>query len=283
MTNGNVESSVSNSYDSEFRAIKAEVDALQVYVMAGIKPWYRQVSSLVAVLALTFSFVTTVLSFMRTADQDVRAQQIELRSLVQRLLALPKENIDLLNKYEDQSQEAIYLSIAVNVENQVLLKHAISIVEQIPDLISSVEYYAIAESLWASGNILDAKRYYEKMSRVALDHQTAVGAYRSLGVLAYQAGQFEESKQMIDRALGVYESDRFKHIESPPLVYRNWTHVQTHTLWAQKLVEFGADCQEVRPHIAEARKLMGNMPSNATTHALDNSIENIEALIMNCP
>ena len=282
MTNGNVDSSSSDSYDSDIRAIKAEVDALQVHVMAARRPWYRQVSGLVAVIALIFSLVTTVLSFMRTAEQDVRAQQIEVRSLIQRLMALPKENIDLLTKYEDSPEVSTVLSSSVSIENEVLLQHAVSIVEQIPDLISPVEYFAIAESFFAAGKYFGARRYYEKSLNVAVDREIGVGAYRSLAVLAYQAGEFEEAGRMIDGALGIFESDKFKHIESPPLQYRNWTHFQTRIFWAQKLIQLGANCQEVRRHTAEARKLMVAMPSNPVTQTADDSLTNIEGIIANC-
>lgn len=270
-----------DSRDNEIRTIKAEIDALQVHVMENSKPWHQRVSTVVAVIALSFSLVTTVMSFMRTADQDLRAQQVEVRSLIQRLMALPKENLDLLTRYED-TQQSIMLSSAVNTENQVLLQHAVSIVEQIPDMISAVEYYAIADSLTGAGKIDVATKYYLRALDEALDRETAVAAYRSLAMVAYQAGDFAGSRRMIDHALGIFDSDRFEHIENPPPVYRDWTHLQTHMLWAQKLLEFGADCMEIQPHAAAARELLADMPINKITQTIEQSVVNIELQLSTC-
>ena len=63
--------------------MKREIDALQIAVMSQKKPWYKEIPVIVSVVALLFSFGTTVVSFRRTQVQDVQNMRQELRGLLQ--------------------------------------------------------------------------------------------------------------------------------------------------------------------------------------------------------
>ena len=104
----------------QIRTIKAEVDALQVHVMGFAKPWYKQASTLIAILAVAFSFGTTFVSYYRTAQLDKHAAQVELRSLMQRIVALPRENFEVLQKHKTHPLEANQMAGFINNENLVL-------------------------------------------------------------------------------------------------------------------------------------------------------------------
>lgn len=53
------------SIDVEVQDLKREVDALQIKVLSGTKPWYKKASTLIALFALIFSFGTTIISYQR--------------------------------------------------------------------------------------------------------------------------------------------------------------------------------------------------------------------------
>ncbi len=73
-------------------SIKSEVDALQIAVMKQHAPWYKNIAVIVSIMALLFSFGTTYVSYNRTKTQDIQNSRSELRSLLQRIAVLPKEN-----------------------------------------------------------------------------------------------------------------------------------------------------------------------------------------------
>src|SRR5262249_29566262 len=58
-----------------------------------------EMSTLIALAAFLFSFGTTIVSYRRANRQDVHNLKTELRGLLQRLAALPKENLEVMQKY----------------------------------------------------------------------------------------------------------------------------------------------------------------------------------------
>ena len=79
--------------------MKREIDALQVTVTERSKPWYHNVSVLISIIALLFSFGTTLVSYHRNNIQEIQNARAELRGLLQRMAALPKENVEIGVKY----------------------------------------------------------------------------------------------------------------------------------------------------------------------------------------
>src|SRR3954463_15025024 len=75
-----------SSLERRVDTMKQEIDALQIEVMKGSSPWYRNipvvVSMAVAVLAFVFSLVTTVLSDRRIGQEEKHQTRVELRSLI---------------------------------------------------------------------------------------------------------------------------------------------------------------------------------------------------------
>ena len=91
---------MSEDLEQRVETLRREVDALQLAIIGQSKPWYRDVSTLLSIIALLFSFGTTYVSDRRVAAQDIQSTRQELRGLLQRLAALPKENVDMTKKYQ---------------------------------------------------------------------------------------------------------------------------------------------------------------------------------------
>ena len=83
--------------------MKREIDALQVTVTERSKPWYHNVSVLISIIALLFSFGTTLVSYHRNNIQEIQNARAELRGLLQRMAALPKENVEIGVKIRERS------------------------------------------------------------------------------------------------------------------------------------------------------------------------------------
>ena len=260
----------------QIQTIKAELDALQVHVMGVAKPWYKQASTLIAILALAFSFGTTFVSYYRTAQLDKHAAQVELRSLMQRIVALPRENFEVFQKYKTHPLEANQMAGFINNENLVLTQQAATILDKIPDLVSGAEYYAIGQGLISSGIVERGIELFEKAALRATTAATAVAAYRSLGAAAYNSGQFETGQRAWRAALGIFKT-RFPNA---PQVFQNFTHAQTMTRWAQVESAVG-ECEAANGHLRDARQYLRALPK-AGSEPILREIQQTEVFVSNC-
>ncbi|MGC2545003.1 MAG: hypothetical protein WA426_04105, partial [Silvibacterium sp.] len=56
-------------------------------------------ATIISVIALVFSFGTTFVSYRRTRAQDIQSLRQELRGILQRLTAIPREVLDANKRY----------------------------------------------------------------------------------------------------------------------------------------------------------------------------------------
>jgi hypothetical protein len=127
---------------AQLAMMKREIDALQVTVAETTRPWYKQASILIAALALLFSFGTTYYSAEQTRKADIHNAKVELRELIQQLTELPQRNVDLNSKYADNPSALLVASGLINTQQIVLAKQAVDIIDDIPEEVSSTEYFA---------------------------------------------------------------------------------------------------------------------------------------------
>src|SRR6266704_384604 len=100
--------------------MKREIDSLQIAIAGQKTPWYKTVSTVLSIAALLFSFGTTFVSYRRTQVQDIQSTRQELRGLLQRLAALPKENLELNKRYAPDFNAIGIASSFINQENTLL-------------------------------------------------------------------------------------------------------------------------------------------------------------------
>ncbi len=67
------------SLNPDLLLLKREVDALQIAIHRQEAPWYKNMSTVLSIVALLFSFGTTFVSYKRTESQDVQNARVELR------------------------------------------------------------------------------------------------------------------------------------------------------------------------------------------------------------
>ena len=154
----------------EVRVRGREIDELQATDKH--RPWYRQVSSIVAIGALVVSLLSAVASYQLQTTAETRAQTRErvqdrsdLRSILQRLIVLPREIQELYTAYPGAAAE---LSRNVISEYALLTGQAVKIIENLDqaddDDVSASEYNALATALSrcrgtrGSSHLLSARR-----------------------------------------------------------------------------------------------------------------------------
>src|SRR6476659_2803540 len=83
----------------QIAVMKGEIDVLQIASAQAAKPWYRQSSVIIAIVALLFSMVSTYYANHLTTEQSKIASRSELGQLIQLLSALPQKDTELAAKY----------------------------------------------------------------------------------------------------------------------------------------------------------------------------------------
>ncbi len=259
--------------------MKREIDALQIAITGQTKPWYRNVSTLLSIMALLFSFGTTFVSYHRTAVQDIQNARQELRGLLQRLAALPKENVEIQKKYADDPASMLVVSGFINQENALLAKQAAELTKNLPsDLVSGTEFYAIAIALQNSYDLSGTEEFLKSSAATAektKDFNVEIAALRSGANLQFVKGRPEAGRIDYQKAMNIFS----KYPDYDPFTKTN-TNVLTELAWAYS--EFsGGSISFARQHIENAETLLKDLPNSPGADILRGQVSQAIAVISN--
>lgn len=244
-----------------YEILKKEVDSIQIQLSQEYGPWYTKPSNLISVIALLFSFGTTIVSYINSHEEDVRANHREAMALIQRITKLPSENFELMQKYKD-SGPGQALSGMINQENILLATQAANLVKRYPDTFSSTEFFSIATAL-ANSNIVDK---VPSLFKTAIEKADTSNDYnvaaRSYAFFLYSKGDYTEGKKYYEIALGVWNKfpERNMYIV-------NSTDLVTLMYWSQ--AELSAkNLQEAEKLIAQAKDKLAQLSPGPMTQSL---------------
>jgi len=235
----------------------AELDALQIKMTAGQKPWDREITTIIALLAFLFSFATTMVSYRLSAQQRIHNDRAELRVFLQRLLELSKENTMLQTDPNSQGV-AGYVSSFITYETTLLVYQAVEVMDRLPGRVTANEYNLVAEMSNAIGDYNQSYKLLQQAVKVSQNANEEVSALRGLALLYYATGNREEGSATYKRALSVNE-------RYPSMVpaYKDWTNSQTEVAWAGAELAQG-NCAEARRHMQTAFELKDNVGFGVT-------------------
>lgn len=190
-------------------------------------PWYHNVSTIIALAALMFSFGTTAVSARRAELQDVQASRQELRGILQRLNAIPREMMEAAKKHAMDPGLINGLSQAYNQESTMLSRQAAEIVKRLPSkVVSATECYAIAVAFQTSYNLASAKEFLGLALAKANNFNDEIGALRSSAFLDFLMGQPQEGRVKYQRALAIFT--KYPNYDAYTVAS---THILTELLW----------------------------------------------------
>jgi hypothetical protein len=152
-----IEQAVRHLY-SGLEKLKDEVDAHQIAMARIQRPWYREPSIIISILAFLFSLGTTAFSYIQAQQQRVHDLRTETRSA---LLQFNQLAIDTVKEQEQHRNNPNFASLLADKAGGTLAMLAVRISEismEIPDHISVREHLAIAGTLHSSDNSNLAKR-----------------------------------------------------------------------------------------------------------------------------
>lgn len=186
--------------------IKREVDALQIHVMKGSAPWYKQVPVIVPIvvslIALSFAFYTNDKSENRATREEQHAQRAELRSLIQRLSAFPRENFELYRKNPGAWRQ---LSGPIVRETLILARQSTELIHELRSQVTSEEYIAVAFALSSAGQTAESEDLTLEGLKAAKDATGEATLLRQLGTIRFTNGDFEGGRKRFRQALAIYD------------------------------------------------------------------------------
>lgn len=250
--------------ENDLGSLRSEVEELK---RAKSSPWYKNVPTIVSVLALIFSFGTTLVSYQRAAVQDTLGLRSDLRSLLQRLAALPKENLELATQYTNDAAASAFLSGYLNQENSLLARQAAEISRRLPpDQVSSIEYQAIAQALLMSYNVEASVTLFEKATKTADNLNDEVAALRGYANGLFLIGRPEDGRKEYQRAL-----DIFSQYPGYNEYVQVTTHIWTELNWAGA-EEGGGFGDRARLHVGNAERLLAKLPAGQGTDQIHGQV-----------
>ncbi len=234
----------------QLTALKQEVDAIQISILSDSKPWYRQISILIALFAFIFSLGTTAVSFYQSAQQEVQSARLELRSLIKELTEHPKLSAEILQTYKHDLPTIQLLSSTLNTRNIVLAKQARATIDVIEgSLLGSKsvlaeEYFAIVTALRNSGQESRISEYLEEALDRADDPMTATSALRALAGVAGSMKDVAKMRELMEQARMIPEDERYK---STTMLAKHLVYAETELQWWE--MEFSLkNCDVLKAH-----------------------------------
>jgi tetratricopeptide (TPR) repeat protein len=152
-------------------------------------------------------------------EQGTAAQferRISLRSkltdLLSKIIRAQLDNAKLLKDHANDPAYMQMVSSTLNQENAFLLSEATMLMEQIPDLVGTVEYNTVAYALANAGEADRGEKYYRKAISAATSPFEALAAQRSFAQFLFVRGRFDEARALLRNALDrLPKGDPFAH------------------------------------------------------------------------
>jgi tetratricopeptide (TPR) repeat protein len=194
-----------NDSDENAGSVKKDTNARRTDEASQKASWHNYVSIIIAILALLLSFGTTYFSSERIKEQDLQNTKVELRELLQRLSALPKEFAEITNKSLDDSNVAGAVYGSVANENALLSRQAEELARKLPrHQVSAAEWLTIGTALGANHEYNKAREILGYALEDAKDFYIEVVILRATAHLLFDMGKAGEGRSLYHKALDIF-------------------------------------------------------------------------------
>lgn len=258
--------------DEDLKLLKREVDSIQLQLAKESGSWVSKPSNIMALVALLFSFGTTLVTAYNSHTQDIRENRKEARQLIQRLSKLPIENFELTQKYKEKGAGQA-LSSMLNQENIVVAIQAAELIERFPSSFSSSELQAVGAAL-ASSNISHKVPWlFEQAILKAETSNDHLVAARSFAAFLFTKGEIDKGNTFFQMALDVWSKFPEKNI-----YFQSSSDFQTYYFWAG--AHLGSNNIEKAVQLSEkASSIVTQLPPGVFTDGLNNQLAELNTNI----
>ncbi len=191
----------------------------------------QQITTIIAIAGFLFSFSTTIAAILRTRKQDIQTSRKELRELLERLIAIPREKIDATKKYMGDEAALFAFDQICNQENTLLSRQAAEVAKRLGSkYVSATEYLSIGYALQRAYNLQGAREFLELASNSATDFNDKIAAIRTLGYIYYTLGKPEDGRARFHEASQIFNNypayDQFTKVSTNIQTQLNWSFAE---------------------------------------------------------
>jgi tetratricopeptide (TPR) repeat protein len=261
---------------------EAEKEITQAIENQKTRPWYRDIATYISMAALMLSFASTMLSFTTTVVSEYRLRQervrndrAELRSYLQRIIALPKESLELRSRFSEL--EAGQLTGYLTAENELLVRQAVELITLLPEAkVSATEILLVTHALLTSGDYESARQFLvlaEPKARISFER---LAIARGWALLEFAQGNAEQGRAWYQRGLQLIDQ-----YPSQNTGQDNWLRAEMYMYWASSEMVLGL-CEEAQAYMQEALKYLDILPAGQGKASAFNQYNELKATMDGC-
>ena len=227
--------------------------------------------------AITISLASLAISAgnaYRTYRQDIHEDRKELRTLLQRLVAIPREKIDATTKYAGNREALFAFDQICNQENTLLSRQAAEIARRLKKkqegflgrlrrlrvgrypakYVSATEFLSIGFALQGAYNLQGALEFLQYAVDYSVDFNDEIAALRTLGYINFLLNLPDTGRQKYRAA-----SQIFGKYPAYDQYTQATANIQTELNWATAEASIN-DLRAVYEHLDRAEALVNAMP-----------------------
>jgi tetratricopeptide (TPR) repeat protein len=238
--------------------------------MAAEVAWYNDGATVVAAVALGVSLVSSLISMWHTRSQDMQSAHLDLRAVLQRLLALPKETMDLQQKYKDDPNSLLSVNELSRQEMTFLASQGAGAVRKLGDKrVSSAEYLTIGTAQAAVFDFKSQEEFLQKACETAHSANDELAALRLLANAMFSQQRVEEARADLQKALNIFS--KYSGYDPATVAVAN---AITHIQWAGLEAGIG-NIEGAQQHLAPVEAVMASLPPSPVTKMLNDLIKKV--------
>jgi hypothetical protein len=241
------------------------------------KSWIKNPSTLLALLALLFSVLTTVFTLYRQNQQDTQASRAELRSMLQRLSALPRDTVEASEKYKGSPNVACQISSMLNSEGQLIANQAAQIMRDNPSNISGTDYTLVAYALMNHANVYEAEEILDIAVNKSKSGPDKIVVYRTMEQLRFYMGQFDQARSSYNESVKETDLSFNNNAEAKYAL-----QVENYLLWSEQELTY-KNCDASREPLKQAAEYLARMNQTAPAYTLfDSRLKSAQSAALSC-
>jgi len=167
------------------RILNKQVDILQINAESHERPWYKNASVLVSLLAVVVTVLITSFNVYQQSqgitEKSIKDKQSNIRAAITKLVEARKENIILMQRANTNDRDQ--LDILINSQRQFLLEDVKVMIDELGVEANTNSLLILGYELQTDADYKTALNYFERALKSAQDdsvHSDQVVALRSL-------------------------------------------------------------------------------------------------------
>ena len=174
-------------------------------------------------LAFLLSLMATMVSLVRSKYEKQRAIKKEITDILGKIVSTSLENAKLYRESAEKDPGYYQaISSVLNQQNVFLLQQATYLMDEVPGLVTAVEYNTVAAANANAGDLISAEIFYKRAIDVSPNVFYRSLAIRSYGGHLFAQHRFEEARENFRKAISLLTGSDNQIRYTNGLTYQMW-------------------------------------------------------------